>query len=589
MNPSSYTISGTGPAGANFSQTVIASSSATITDLVAGSWTVSVTVYNSSNVAIGYGTGTATISTSTATPLALTVSAYDGTGSLALSIGWTTGDVTVPTVSATLTPLAGGVARTLDFTVASTGATYSVSGIAAGYYRLNATLLDSGVPVAGAVDIVRIVKDQATTGSFIFNKVNSNKGSLILKVTTDLNNPLSVSIVGGAASKSINQSLALTSTVTGTSDAVTYAWYMNGLAVGTESAYLFGTDWAAGTYRIDLLATTADGSSAGSASVTIEVTAEAAGTEGLAYTLINGDTEYSVAKGTADTTGTVVIPATYNGKNVTAIDVNAFYGCTGLTSIVIPQTVTTIGNQAFMGCTGLTSAVIPEGVTDLSTGLFKDCSLLVSVSLPSTLKTIGDSAFFQSGLKSVIIPTGVTSIGNFALKYCTSLTSVTIPVGVTNIGIGALSFCFSLTRVTIPEGVASISDDTFLFCNSLTSVTIPASVTTLGGSSFSSCSKLASVTLSEGLVSIGYNAFGDCTALTGLTIPSTVTAIDSSAFSGCPGLGKVTVKAVEPPFAGTDVFNGCSGLTSVLVPAASVDAYKAKAGWSKYASLIAAQ
>ena len=104
--------------------------------------------------------------------------------------------------------------------------------------------------------------------------------------------------------------------------------------------------------------------------------------------------------------GSVTIPAsvTYNGVtySVTSIGGGAFFMCSGLTSVTIPNSVTSIGNYAFWGCTGLTEVTIPNSVTYIGEWAFSGCS----------------------GLTEVIIPNSVTSIGDFAFSYCTSLTDV---------------------------------------------------------------------------------------------------------------------------------------------------------------------
>ena len=163
-----------------------------------------------------------------------------------------------------------------------------------------------------------------------------------------------------------------------------------------------------------------------------------------------------------DYSGDVVIPATvtHNGTEyrVTTIDDYAFSGCTGLTSVTIPEGVTSIGSSAFSGCTGLTSVTIPESV-----------------------QTIGSSAFYGcSGLHEVTIGKNVTSIGNYAFYDCTRLTSVTIGDGVTTIGDYAFNSCSSLTSVTIPESVDSIGNYAFSGWRNLQEITplgtIPPSI-----------------------------------------------------------------------------------------------------------------
>ena len=115
-------------------------------------------------------------------------------------------------------------------------------------------------------------------------------------------------------------------------------------------------------------------------------------------------------------TGKVVIPesVTYNGDtySVTSIGGSAFYGCTGLTSVAIPNSVTSIGGSAFYGCSGLTSIEIPNSVTSIGSCAFYKCSKLTSIEIPNSVTSIGDDAFSGcSKLTSVEIPNSVTSIG----------------------------------------------------------------------------------------------------------------------------------------------------------------------------------
>ena len=127
--------------------------------------------------------------------------------------------------------------------------------------------------------------------------------------------------------------------------------------------------------------------------------------------------------------GILVIPesVTYEGKTykVTSIGNGVFYGCTGLTSITIPNTVTSIGEYAFEGCTALTSVIIPDSVTRIEWRAFCGCSRLTSVTIPNSVTSIGVSAFVLcSRLTEITIPTSVTSIGSNAFIFCPILTSI---------------------------------------------------------------------------------------------------------------------------------------------------------------------
>jgi hypothetical protein len=229
--------------------------------------------------------------------------------------------------------------------------------------------------------------------------------------------------------------------------------------------------------------------------------------DGSIYTYsTNADGSANIAAYTPGFDGQVTIPTNINGLTVTSIGVGAFYHCTRLTSVTIPNSVTNIGREAFFDCYNLTSVTIGTNVTSIGEGAFWDCTRLFSVTIPNSVTNIGDAPFFDctsltaitvaaqnpvySSVNGVLfdksqatllqfpggvdgnytIPSSVTSIGAEAFEYCTSLTSVTIPNSVTSIGAEAFYECFDLTSVTIPNSVTSIGQDAFNLCNSLTSV-----------------------------------------------------------------------------------------------------------------------
>ena len=325
------------------------------------------------------------------------------------------------------------------------------------------------------------------------------------------------------------------------------------------------------------------------------------------------------------------------GNSVTSIGNEAFYECTGLTSITIPNSVTSIGNDAFYGCSGLTSVTIPNSVTSIGGNAFRGCSGLTSVTIPNSVTSIESSAFSNcSGLTKVnitdiaawcniafsdnesnplyyanhlyvndvevtnlVIPEGVTSIGNYAFQACYRLTSVTIPNSVTSIGKSAFSGCYGLTSITIPNSGTRIGDYAFYSCSGLTSVTIGNSVTSIGREAFSFCYSLTSVTIGNSVTSIGERAFFNCSVSTinyigsmdewcnkawspgsissnyhlqlngvlqqSAVIPNSVTSIGQNAFSSCSSLTSVTIPNSVTSI-GERAFYGCSKLTSVTIP-----------------------
>ena len=196
-------------------------------------------------------------------------------------------------------------------------------------------------------------------------------------------------------------------------------------------------------------------------------------------------------------------------NSVTGIGGGAFYLCSGLTSIIIPNSVTSIGSDAFSGCSSLTSITIPNSVTSIGSYAFSGCSGLTSVTIPNSVTSIGQYAFSGcSGLTSVTIGNSVTSIGEYAFHNCSGLQKVIVPDIAAWCGISfgydsanPLSYAHhiysdentEITDLVIPDGVTSIGNYAFRNCSGLTSVTIPNSVTSIGIYAFYGCSSLTSV------------------------------------------------------------------------------------------------
>jgi|GEM_PF-1950046 len=341
------------------------------------------------------------------------------------------------------------------------------------------------------------------------------------------------------------------------------------------------------------------------------------------YTLTNGKAEITGYSGSG---GAVVIPSTIGGFPVSSIGNLAFYNCTGLTGIDIPEGVTIIGSSAFDSCTGLTGITVPSSVTRIKMDAFNHCSGLNSVTLTKGLTRIDDDAFYgcigltsitipesvtyigdgvfnscsgltsiavdannssytsiegvlydkakaalvecPGGLTSVAIPEGVTSISNYAFYGCTGLTNITIPGSVNSIGGCAFDGCTGLKEIVIPSGVTGIESIAFQNCTSLTSVSLPGSVTSIGTAAFNNCTSLTDITLPQGLTVIGGGAFSNCKALTDIIIPEGVTGLGGAAFARCTGLtGMIIPESVA--FIGAKAFIDCSNLTSITFKSAT--------------------
>lgn len=260
----------------------------------------------------------------------------------------------------------------------------------------------------------------------------------------------------------------------------------------------------------------------------------------------------------ANNTGitSVVIPDT-----VTSIGAFAFYGATSLASVTFGTGVTSIGTAAFAGNTALTSVIIPPGVTTLSDSSFTGTTSLTNVTLQSGLVTIAGNAFRDSGLTSVSIPNSVTTIGANAFMDSLSLASVTFGSGIALVDSGAFSGT-PVTSVTIASGTTSLSASWFADMSALASISIPGSVTLIPDDAFDG-KPLTTVTLGTGLLTIGARAFRS-TSVTSIDIPATVTSIGDSAFGSAWALTRISFDGA-PPTIGTDIFQFVPA-TSVLIP-----------------------
>ena len=347
----------------------------------------------------------------------------------------------------------------------------------------------------------------------------------------------------------------------------------------------------------------------------------------LAYDFQSGDLYYNITSSSApytvevaDATSSITIAAipetvTYNGTtySVTSIGYEAFYGCSSLTSITIPEGVTSIGSDAFYRCSSLTTVTIPESVTSIGYSAFHDCSSLTDITIPNSVTSIGSWAFAETpwynnlsdgviyigkvlyeykgtmpANTSINIKDGIVSISPNAFSDCSSLTSVTIPNSVTSIGFCAFEYCSSLTSINIPEGVTNIEAYTFHNCSSLTSITIPNNVKSVEHSAFSGCSSLASITFPDDIISIDEYAFngtswytnqpdgviyvgkvlykykGDMPANTNIAIKDGTISISPQAFQKCSTLISVVIPNSVTSI-GRSAFSSCSSLSSVTI------------------------
>ena len=237
---------------------------------------------------------------------------------------------------------------------------------------------------------------------------------------------------------------------------------------------------------------------------------------------------------------------------------------------VYKYTYTTTDGQMLSNLAGAKNHKYENGVGSFETHSkscigFEDQTTLKSIVIPSGITSIGDDAFRMcTGLASIEIPDSVANIGQYAFCRCDILTNITIPNGVKNIKRSAFQGS-GLTNITIPNSVTSIDYLAFCDCTELTSVEFNAeNCTEMNSDAFQNCTALSTVTFGENVKYIPNYSFSNCTSITSITIPNSVTSIGGSVFKNCSGLTNITIPNSVTNI-GQNAFIGCSSLTSVVV------------------------
>lgn len=286
--------------------------------------------------------------------------------------------------------------------------------------------------------------------------------------------------------------------------------------------------------------------------------------------------------------GTNVTAIGFN--NVTEIGNGAFYGCAALQAKIgskvekigdrayaligssssssvgvaltdLPSTLKYIGEEAFYGSRILSSNVtLPDSVEYVGDGAFYGIQGVTAFTWNGSLKEIPDSAFAASRITTVNLG-GATAIGANAFEACANLTTVNGWNTVETIGEGAFKGCAALTSATLPENLKKIEKEAFASCTALTSVTIPEGLEEIGENAFAGCTKLTAFDF-KNVEKIGNGAFEN-TALT--SVSTKATAIGENAFAGCTGLTAFTADQLKE--IGNGAFGGNTKLSSLALPA----------------------
>jgi len=271
---------------------------------------------------------------------------------------------------------------------------------------------------------------------------------------------------------------------------------------------------------------------------------------------------------TLDISGVTV--AAYSGNEGTADANNYVYPANGIPDYAFCVPVT------FSGKLTLTSITMPPSITSIGQRAFSFCSSLPALNITSSVVSIGAQAFCSS---SATITVDANNPNYSALDgvlfnkdktrlfHCpTSKTGgYVVPTSVNFIENRAFNFCRLLTSLTIPSSVTTIGDYDFYYCSGLTSVNIPASVTSIGKYAFYVCSSLISVTIPSGVPAINEYTFYGCSGLTSIVIPSSVISVADYAFALCSNLTSIDIPASVTSL-GKYAFYNCIKLTSVAIP-----------------------
>ena len=253
----------------------------------------------------------------------------------------------------------------------------------------------------------------------------------------------------------------------------------------------------------------------------------------------------------------------------------AFYGCSSIVALALPDCLTHIGNFGFYGCESLTYIDMGDApITSVGEWAFTNNKALLELHLPATVTDMGFAMLEGCGaLEELTIPfVGGSTTENRYLGYLfgasdhtftegylpASLMRVRVAEGCTEIPDNAFFGCSSVREITLPEGVRTIGRRTFYGCERLAAVTLPDSVTSIGDDAYHGCIRMTSFEGGTGLTTLGIQAFMDCVSLATVSLPDGVTHLPNACFWGCASLSEITANGVTTK--GEQVFRGCDKL-----------------------------
>lgn len=239
---------------------------------------------------------------------------------------------------------------------------------------------------------------------------------------------------------------------------------------------------------------------------------------------------------------------------------------------IIGDSVKSIASAAFrnQSADSLRSVILPDGITSIGDWAFGYLENMDSISLPSALQSIGADAFYGSGLKHIEIPAGVTTIGGQAFQNCVQLTSVILPEGLTTIGTSMFFDCNALTEIIIPESVQTIGANAFSGYTNLTKATILSPTWVAEDKSTNTTakqilgSKIRHLIIGEHVTTLGKYAFSEMDSLRIIDLPSGLNVIGEYAFSKCSSLQVATIPDAVTTI-GNYAFGDCRMLDSLTL------------------------